>query len=334
MRRIWLSAASAALAAIWAAAPSVANDSLAEVAIGGLTLTTTDAISMDSEDLYISRDEVKVDYRFTNTTGKDIEALVAFPLPDQTSDPDTAVYNYESELKFKTVVDGKTVPFEIVEQAMVDGQDVTQRLKELGLTPSGPADWQAFEAQVKALSPEQIKAAVSEGLLANMGAEEDPSYFAQWSTRTTVTRKQLFPAGKTISVQHSYRPLVGGSVGGNLNKEYRTEPWQKEHAADYCIEDSWFTAFDKQLASRATEMNGSPYSEWWIGYVLSSGANWKGPIKDFRLVVDKGKPENLLSFCAEGVKKIAPTQFEVRKSNFEPDKDLKILIVEWIDGQQ
>jgi hypothetical protein len=71
----------------------------------------------------------------------------------------------------------------------------------------------------------------------------------------------------------------------------------------------------------------------WIGYVLKSGANWKGPIKDFRMVIDKGKPENLVSFCAEGVKKIAPTQFEVRKTDFEPKDDVapNVLIVEWYE---
>ena len=71
------------------------------------------------------------------------------------------------------------------------------------------------------------------------------------------------------------------------------------------------------------------YSETWLGYVLSSGANWKGPIKDFRLVVDKGAPDKLISFCMSGVKKISPTQFEVKKKNFEPKNDLNILIVNW-----
>ena len=47
-------------------------------------------------------------------------------------------------------------------------------------------------------------------------------------------------------------------------------------------------------------------------------------------MIDKGKPENLISFCMNGVKKISPTQFEIRKVNFEPAKDLSILIVEFI----
>ena len=49
----------------------------------------------------------------------------------------------------------------------------------------------------------------------------------------------------------------------------------------------------------------------------------------FRLVVDKGKPDNLVSFCMDGVRKISPTQFEVRKTNFEPRRDLPVLIVEF-----
>jgi hypothetical protein len=51
-------------------------------------------------------------------------------------------------------------------------------------------------------------------------------------------------------------------------------------------------------------------------------------------VVDKGKPQNLVSFCAESVKKISPTQFEMKKTNFEPKDDLNILIVEWYQPGQ
>jgi hypothetical protein len=45
-------------------------------------------------------------------------------------------------------------------------------------------------------------------------------------------------------------------------------------------------------------------------------------------VVDKGAAANLVSFCGEGVRKIGPTRFEVRRKNWRPDRDLRILIVE------
>ena len=63
------------------AAPSFANDSSAAIGLGGLELTHNDAISMDSEDLFLSRQLVTVKYRFTNSGAKDVETLVSFPLP-------------------------------------------------------------------------------------------------------------------------------------------------------------------------------------------------------------------------------------------------------------
>jgi hypothetical protein len=56
-------------------------------------------------------------------------------------------------------------------------------------------------------------------------------------------------------------------------------------------------------------------------------ANWARPIGEFRLVVDKGDPANLVSFCADGAKRISPTQYEVRKTSFLPGTDLHILIL-------
>ena len=61
-----------------------------------------------------------------------------------------------------------------------------------------------------------------------------------------------------------------------------------------------------------------------LEYVLVTGANWSGPIKNFRLVIDKGSSDNLVSFCAQDIHKINPTQFEVRASNFTPTSNLSV----------
>lgn len=323
-----------------AAFPARANDSFAEIALGGLVLKETDAISLDKEDLFISEEEVRVDYEFTNTTDKDVEALVAFPLPDQDYDEASqgGARDLRAEINFQTVFDGKPLDYEIVQQAFVKDKDVTARIAGHGLPLAQSGDGDTFSPLVKKLDEATRKALVDDGLLFEMkfdaGNGEETGYHALWSLRTTITRKLVFPAGRTVKVSHRYKPLVGGSVGGALNPESRTEDWSREHAARYCIEDSWFRSFDAQREKRKSGDNLSPYNEWWIGYVLKSGANWKGPIKDFRMVIDKGKPENLVSFCADGVKKIAPTQFEVRKTNFEPKDDVNILIVKWYAYEQ
>ena len=89
----------------------------------------------------------------------------------------------------------------------------------------------------------------------------------------------------------------------------------------YCIDDGFMAGLKKAI-------DGKSYLfERWIDYVLVTGGNWAGGrIGDFRLVVDKGDPKALVSFCANGVKKISPTQFEVRKKDFKPIRDLNILL--------
>lgn len=318
---------------ILASLPASANDSEAEIALGGLRLKPSDTISLDREDLFISPTEVRVDYLFTNHGKADVDALVAFPLPDIVFNEDSprGELNYKRDVGFSTIVNGKPVDYEWVEQAIFNDTDVTGRVKAAGLPLHG--DEQGFRDAASKAPANLRDALVADGLLDKYGDATTTVYDAKWKLRTTVTRHQVFPAGKTIEVHHRYKPIAGGSVAGALEKTARTEDWALEHQKAYCIEKGWFAAFDKANASHQGPDGFAPYSEIWLGYVLKSGANWEGPIKDFRLVIDKGKPDNLLSLCAEGVKKISPTQFEIRKTNFEPKDDLAILIVNWADQE-
>ena len=81
MKRIILAAA----AALVMAAPAMANDSSAELKQGGLVLVHNPGVEMRAEDLYISPTAVKVRYRFLNTTARDRQVLVAFPMPNITN---------------------------------------------------------------------------------------------------------------------------------------------------------------------------------------------------------------------------------------------------------
>lgn len=197
-------------------------------------------------------------------------------------------------------------------------------------------------AKTCSLPEKQKTAALREGLL-RRPADDRRSIEPAWQLVTHITRKQIFPAGKSINVEHEYMPVAGGSVGGSLVAEYRKNPDTRfaDYAKQYCIDKAFLGGFDKAYAKKLKAYNakgddyaGVPHAEHWVSYVLKSGANWKGPIKDFRLVIDKGQPENLLSFCGSGVKKISPTRFEMRKTNFEPTADLDILIVEFFDPEK
>ena len=60
---------------------AIANDSTGFVATGGIQYLKSKDIQMYSEDLFISKQQIKVDYQFKNLTNKDITETILFPLP-------------------------------------------------------------------------------------------------------------------------------------------------------------------------------------------------------------------------------------------------------------
>lgn len=308
------------------ARPVPANDSTAAIGIGGLTLTRSEAIRLDRQELFISREQARVEYRFTNTTDRDIETLVAFPLPDFTHSPVERVPDYARELNFRTVVEGRPVAYELVQRAHFKGRDITDRLRALGLplvAGAGPA----FEQRANAL-PEAERAALLRDELVIGDFERGRTRIEEplWTVSTSVTRRQVFPAGRSLDVTHSYVPFAGGSVGGRLSPGQRATPQFQAIRARFCIEDNFLAALDRRTSRSA---QGADYGEIWLQYRLTPGANWAGPIREFRLVVDKGDPAWIVSFCGEGVRRLDARRFEMRLTDFTPMRDLDILIVDF-----
>jgi len=104
------------------------------------------------------------------------------------------------------------------------------------------------------------------------------------------------------------------------------EAWYADYVRKYCIDRDFLSTVERARRTAKADY-GAPFSEQRIDYILKTGANWSGPIRDFRLVVDKGDPDSLVSFCGSGVRKIAPTQFEMRANDFVPQTDLSLLIL-------
>src|SRR5687767_12848060 len=67
---------------LFAACPVLANDTSAVLTTGGLEFITSQDIVMESEELFISKEEIRVVYQFRNTGETDQNILVAFPMPD------------------------------------------------------------------------------------------------------------------------------------------------------------------------------------------------------------------------------------------------------------
>ena len=300
---------------------AVANDSTAELATGGLVFTKSEHVEMQSEDLFISTKEIRVRYHFFNNSDNDIVTQVAFPMPDiqYGEDGEVAVPTTDRQniLGFKTTINGRPVEARVEQKAFVEGTDQTESLRRLGVPIALPLDGN-LDSVPRNKWDELIRAGLVK--LEDNG-KDDQHIYASWTLKTTYYWQQTFPARQTVVVEHRYLPSVGSMVTMTASDllKYSLGIDRSLGVNRYCIDQAF-------LASITKRPNGS-WEQHFLEYILVTGANWSGPIKNFRLVVDKGSPDNLVSFCGQGVRKISPTQFEVRISQFIPTSNLSILIL-------
>ena len=298
-----------------------ANDTTAELATGGLIFTKSPDIQMRSEDLFISMQEIRVQYQFFNHSGHEVVTQVAFPVPDLPfgTDTDLAIPTNDPDniLGFTTTVNNRPVAALVERKALLNGIDKTEVLWKLGV-PLAPRPNEKQDY----LSQETWDQLIRDGLIEDnprSGGHLNPL----WTLKTTYYWEQRFPAGQELTISHRYSPSVGGVVPMPapylLNQPSTLQIDRSKGLNRFCI--------DQDLLNAMVRSPGAMWEQRAIEYILTTGANWSGPIKSFRLVVDKGAPENLVSFCGQGVRKISPTKFELRASNFVPSSNLSVLIL-------
>ena len=312
--------------------PSLANDSSAELSVGGLVFTRSADVSMESEELAISPDIVTVRYRFLNQSPKPVTLTVAFPIPDLDLSegdyfaiPSNDPTNF---LGFETRVNGKPIAFTIHQSAVLGTKDISAILKRVGvpLLPIGPQ-----QTHLSDMPDEIHQQLISQGLLLPNGNDERgrQRYDAAWTVKTAAVRQQTFLPNQPVLVEHRYHTSLGVRFDTVLRKALRQNKAMAaeidRYRKDYCVTDAFLADLDKLAGS--TEANAAKVQERRIDYVLKTGANWAGPIKDFRLKVDKQKPDRLVSFCADPIKPVSPTVVSFTAKDFSPEKDLKILVV-------
>jgi len=309
-----------------------ANDSAAELSIGGLQFVRSNDIAMESEELRIALDRVSVRYQFANTSGKPVTLTVAFPLPDiDLSEADNIALPSSDPINFvdfETRVDGTPTPLTIDQRAMLGDKDVSALLRQfkLPLLPIG-----THEIRVADLPDATRTKLIDEGLLMPAGTSDNgrQQYAPGWVTKTSAVRQQVFPPGRKVLVEHQYRPSVGASTDTILRWILRhstaLSSEVERYRRDYCITDAFLAELDKRAGTG--QANTAMLGERRVSYVLKTGANWAGPIKAFRLTIDPGGSDRLVSFCPGKLKASTANPLESTASDFKPDADLKILII-------
>lgn len=335
---------------ILAAGPVLANDGFGGLSATGLTFGQTEAVVMEEEDLFLSVEQVRVAYVFRNRTAEDVTGEVIFPLPPvSVGGQIESAWNLpedraqENLVSFTATVDGTPIAVTQDRIAVIEppwdearplaaaydtpGRDVTADLKRLGLplTTDGLAAAKAMLALDEGARAEVV--ALGLGDFYSYEGESGPQTdaYPYWSIVLRYHWTQTFPAGARVRIAHDYANLPPGGLF-----TWEDPPQERYHAdeqARYCIDAGTSKAIAKAIRY---EDAGETYymgMAWNISYVLRTANSWAGPIGKFRLTLDKGAPGNVISLCADGVRKTGPTTFVVEKTNYSPEKDLEILVV-------
>jgi hypothetical protein len=301
----------ALLAALSLPTLAQANDSTAGVSAGGIVLRKTDAIAMKKEVLSVSRQVIKVDYEFLNETDADVDETIAFPLPAYPATNRQWQTYYGQPPGFVINVDGKPVKFTTRLEAVLGKRNVTEQLRQAGLSDAQIAYNPGFHMVKEVpLTPAQKTRLGKLGLYGDQDGEPDSRL---WSVEVNYVWSQKFPAHKVVKVHHAYSPFVDNGPGvSDLKPDF-----EKRYCADKGFLNAWHHVAKKNKTDSVTAE--------YVSYILKSGNNWKNGIEDFTLNVIKQDPVELVSLCFPGkFTKVDATTYQVHLTNFHPKEDLAI----------
>ncbi len=300
-------------------APVAANDGVASIGAGGIILEKTDDIRLRSEDLRISVDRVEVAYEFENPTDRDITLTLAFPFPDIFADdiddqwPDEGAAEF---VDFTTRFDGKPVQAtKVVEIVGLDGSNLTQlfRRENLPLDPLAEI-WRSAIYYSDAPRARRVKdKLMALGLLGNFESRE-------WKVRLSYVWQATFPARSRVSVDHAYRPITGAFL---LALEADNGDFASWFRDSFCVG----APLMEDLAAAPPEARYGRHARD-LRYVLKPGADWAGPIGDFRLIIESPSPDHTISLCWDGaLRQTGPTTREFRAQDFLPMQDIAVTFI-------
>ncbi len=237
-----------------------------------------------SEDLYVSPDEVQVVYEFRNNGDADQHALVAFPLPDITGDGDFMVSipteDPDNIFGFKTTFDGKPVEPTLHQYAFALGIDqhrLSSRSSAFRWRRSGKRPIDALNALTRrGSSSSWCIWAWSSRWNTTPGRAEKTDYTPVWTLNRPIAGRPIFPAGETVEVEHSYKPSVGGTVAVTFLARPTRATIRRRTTRRSTAPTTDFVKTVRKTLPDPDEPYGAPYTESWISYIWSTGANWAG----------------------------------------------------------
>jgi hypothetical protein len=151
---------------------------------------------------------------------------------------------------------------------------------------------EAAGAALAALSEPQRKALAGAEIVypldVDLGKGAHVEWTPLWTLRSKFWRSQVFPAGRDLLVEQTYTPGTGSQSTLTFGAPDLDAAQLAHYRETYCT-DGPFRSAVQALYRKANESNATVGAfEEYLSYVITSGANWAGPIGTFRLVIDNG----------------------------------------------
>lgn len=317
-----------------------ANDSIGYLGAGGIEFKKTADISMEMEVLTISRNLVRVEYEFLNTSSTPIKETIIFPMPFYGFDEGCSPEHSGQLEGFKLWVDGVRQGTTRTVRARLHGTDVTNRLRELGFSDQDIAEYRGVEGYCYSSDTPPPKgifaknlATLDKGGLAKVVKEDGSTWVTPlWEAAYFYSWEQVFPPNIKVRVAHEYVPFQGSQSGWyDFTKAGELKRIYKELLEKFCMTDGTIRAgekIQKQLSTGKVPVGGLVAGE--VSYILTTGANWAGPIKSFTLNLQKASKNELVSLCLDGnFRKQDELTISMHETNYIPKKDVTAIFLYW-----
>lgn len=319
-------------AAVWSHA-ALANDSMSELAAGGLQLVKTEAIAMSREDLFLSERLVRVRYEMLNSTDQAVTAMVAFPMPEVPHSTPAGFstgqgtynipFNAPSDpnfMNFKVSVNGRAIDPRYEIKSLLNGKDIAKELIAIGGNRLAlqPGEFMRDETPI---DDETVKKLTVLGAFQNL---DELIYRLPWTSFVTFYWEQSFAPGVTV-VEHSYEPIVGRNLI-YVDKGQLLGSGEQNMKSAFCVDQRT----EKALITLARKQkDGGPLFGSTLGYILKTGANWKGgQIGTFHLTLQGNEMTDITTLCTDlPLAKTGKNRFEAEIKNYVPRENLRILFV-------
>ena len=143
----------------------------------------------------------------------------------------------------------------------------------------------------------------------------------RWKIREAWTWGQIFPAGRDVVVEHIFSPGLAGEIEVGVDSAaLRNSEYGQAMIGDYCLNDEALASYDRLSAPRGDDYPG--VGQYRLTYDFAGA---QATIAEFRVAVDAGAEGNVASFCGEGVRRVGPSRYELRRSDWRPDGPIRII---------